>query len=302
MSPIEHADFPAALVDTHVHILSPDQDRFPLRPTGLGRHWWSEPGRDAEALLSVMDEKGVDRAIAAQAVGPYGYDNTYLLHAVSVHPDRLAAVPAVDVEDRAQSDEELAASIARLGESPGVVGVRLFGVTPGASWPHDEGRARVAFHAAQRAGLVIVLTVWPDQLQVLTNFIHDSPELPIALDHCGFPELEGGRVPPGAPLLALQPAGNVGLKVSSHLLREAGAGGDSAGLVAQLAETFGPERLLWGSDYPQTDSDYDALLRDATEAVGALGPDARSGFFAGNATRTFFAGRARFSNTSGRGS
>jgi predicted TIM-barrel fold metal-dependent hydrolase len=302
VSPTEAVVFPPALVDTHVHILSADRDRFPLGPTGLGRHWWSEPGRDAEALLSVMDEKGVDRALAAQAVGPYGYDNTYLLHAVSVHADRLAAVPAVDVEDRTQSDDDLAASIARLGESPGVVGVRLFGVAPGASWPHDEARARVALHAVRRAGLVAVLTVMPVQLEALTKLIQQNPDLQIALDHCAFPELVGGLVPAGAPLLAMKQTDNVGLKVSSHLLREAAAGGDPAGLVAQLAETFGSERLLWGSDYPQTDGDYDALLGDAAEAVRSLGAEARAGFFAGNAIRTFFAGRPGFSQTSERGS
>jgi predicted TIM-barrel fold metal-dependent hydrolase len=289
-------------VDTHVHILSPDQDRFPLRPTGLGRHWWSEPGRDAEALLSVMDKKGVGRAIAAQAVGPYGYDNTYLLHAVSVHADRLAAVPAIDVDDRTIDDDTLAASITGLDASRGVVGVRLMGIAPGSSWAHDEARARVAFHAAHRVGLLVVLTVWPDQLQVLTRLIQESPDVQIALDHCAFPELVGGLVPAGAPLLALQQAGNVFLKVSSHLLREAAAGGDPAGLVAQLAETFGPERLLWGSDYPQTDGDYDALLGEAAGAVRSLARDARAGFFAGNATRSFFARRPSFSHTSERGS
>jgi L-fuconolactonase len=296
----EDGVFPPALVDTHVHILSSDQKRFPLRETGLGRHWWSEPGRDAEALLSLMDEKGVGRAIAAQAIGPYGYDNTYLLHAVSVYPDRLAAVPAIDVDDRTIEDDKLAGSIAGLAGSAGVVGVRLFAVAPGSSWPYDEARARVAFQATRRAGLVTVLTVWPDQLQALANLIRESFDTPVVLEHCGFPELEGGLVPAGAPLLDLQPAENVGLKVSSHLLREAAAGGDPAGLVTQLADAFGPERLLWGSDYPQTDGDYDALLGDAAKAAGGLRADARPGFFAGNATRIFFGADRSMSQTSPR--
>jgi predicted TIM-barrel fold metal-dependent hydrolase len=248
-----------------------------------------------------MDQKGVSLAIAAQAVGPYGYDNSYLLDAVSVHPSRLAAVPAVDVDDRTIDDDELAASISGLDASRGVVGVRLMGIAPGSSWAQDEARARVAFHAVRRAGLVIVLTVWPDQLQALTKLIQECPDVHIALDHCAFPELVAGRVPTGAPLLSIQGAENVVLKVSSHLLRDAAAGGEPAALVAQLADTFGSERLIWGSDYPQTDGDYDALLRDAGEAVRDLGAAARDGFFAGNATRTFFAGRSSFSKTSGGG-
>jgi predicted TIM-barrel fold metal-dependent hydrolase len=149
--------------------------------------------------------------------------------------------------------------------------------------------------------LVIVLTVWPDQLQALTKLIEECPDVQVALDHCAFPELVGGQVPAGAPLLSLRGTENIGLKVSSHLLRDAAAGGEPAGLVAQLADTFGPERLIWGSDYPQTDGDYDALLGDAAEAVRGLGADARDGFFAGNANRTFLAGRSSFSGPSAAG-
>jgi L-fuconolactonase len=291
---------PDPLVDTHVHVVGADNERFPLRPTGLGRHWWSEPGRDAEGLVSVMDDHGVGQAIATQAIGPYGYDNAYLLHAVSCHPHRLAAVPAVDVDDRAIADDVLAASIAGLAASPGVVGLRLLGIAPGSSWAHDEPRARVAFQAARRSGLVIVLTVWPDQLQALTNLIREISDFPVALDHCGFPDLSGDQVPADAPLMALRGDENVRLKVTSHLLREVDGNGDPASLVEQLAATFGAERLLWGSDYPQTDGDYHAVLRDAAAAAQGLARDARPGFFAGNATRTFFGSNRTMSQTSTR--
>ncbi len=301
MSRTSDSLIPGRLADTHVHVVGADNKRFPLRPTGLGRHWWSELGRDAEGLVSVMDAHGVGQALATQAIGPYGYDNAYLLHAVSGHPHRLAAVPAVDVDDRAIDDDVLAASIAGLAAAPGVVGVRLLGIAPGSSWAHDEARARVAFHAARRFGLVIVLTVWPDQLQALTNLIRETSDFPVALDHCGFPDLSGDRVPPDAPLMALREDENVRLKVTSHLLREVAGNGDPATLVAQLAATFGPERLLWGSDYPQTDGDYDAVLRDAAAAARGLEADARPGFFADNATRTFFGRNRSMSQTSARG-
>ncbi len=298
MSPAPDAAIPPVLVDTHVHILSPDHDRFPLRPTGLGRHGWAETGRDVEAFLSLMDHNRVSRAIAVQPVGPYGYDNSYLLQAVAEHLDRLAAVPAIDVDDRTKSDGELAASIARVAGAPGVVGIRLFGVGPGSSWAEDEARARSAFRAAGAAGLVVVLTVMPGHLQALSKLIGELSDVRVALDHCGFPDLSEGRVAPDAPLLALQDAGHVSLKVSSHLLRDAAvtggdaaATGDPVALVAQLAAAFGGERLLWGSDYPQTDSDYGALLDGAAAATRQLDVGVRTGFFSGNATQVFFAGR-----------
>jgi predicted TIM-barrel fold metal-dependent hydrolase len=131
----------------------------------------------------------------------------------------------------------------------------------------------------------------PGHLQALSKLIGELPDVRVALDHCGFPDLSEGRVAPDAPLLALQDAGHVSLKISSHLLRDAAATGDPVALVGQLAAAFGGERLLWGSDYPQTDSDYGALLDDAAAATRQLDVGVRTGFFSGNATQVFFAGR-----------
>jgi L-fuconolactonase len=280
---------PGPALDSHVHIAVAAGTRFPQRPTGLGRPWWSEPSRDAEALLSTMTGAGVGRAIVVQAVGAYGYDNRYLLSAVAAHRDRLGAVPAVDLDDRTAAGGDPAAPIRKLAGSPGAVGVRLFGVGPGSSWAQDEAIAQVALGAARDAGLVAVLTIWPGSLRTLSRLLRDSPDVAVALDHCAFPDLSGGRVAADAPLLTLRDAANVTLKVSSHLLHEAAAaGGDPADLVAQLAEAFGTERLMWGSDYPQTGGDYGALLGTAAAAAAGLTVEARLAVFGANATRVFF--------------
>jgi L-fuconolactonase len=290
---------PPELVDTHVHIASASHSGIESRLAGLVRPWWTEPGRDAASLLSVMDGRGVGRALVAQAVGTYGYDNSYLLHATARYPDRLAAVPAVDLDDRTQDDRELAASIKALAGSAGVVGLRLFAVAPGSSWAKDPARARVAIDAAKEAGVVPVLTLMPAHLQALTALLIERPEVAVALDHCAFPDLSGGRIPEASPLMALREATNVTFKVSSHLLREAAKSGDPADLVAQLADTFGTERLLWGSDYPQTDGDYDALLATARAAARGLTPASRAAFFGGNAARVFFPASPGYGDSGG---
>jgi L-fuconolactonase len=269
---------PGGIVDTHVHIASDDRARFPVRPTGIGRTWWTTPGRDAEGLLRVMDANGVARALVLQPVGAYGYDNSYVLDVGARGDERLLAVPGVDVIDG--SSERVRA----LSERPGVVGVRLFGIELGSPWA-DHIEPLLA--ACAEVDLVAVLTLIEPQLSKVTRALRAVPDARVALDHCGFPSLSAGRLPDDAPLLAFQEMPSVALKVSSHLLRECAAQGDPSALVAQLAECFGPDRLLWGSDFPQTDDDYAALLGLADAAARQLHADARVGFFGDNALRVF---------------
>jgi len=112
-------------------------------------------------------------------------------------------------------------------------------------------------------------------------------EVPVALDHCAFPTFSGSAVAAGDPLLDLAGLPNLFLKVSSHLLLEAERGGDPADLVDQLAACFGADRLLWGSDYPQTAGPYADLVDLAGRAGRRLAGPERAGFMGGNAAALF---------------
>jgi L-fuconolactonase len=286
---------PEPIVDTHVHVV--DALRQPLRPTGVGSRWWDAPDRDAGAFRAVMADQGVAAAVLVQPVGAYGYDNGYLLDAVAGGGPALRGVVAVDLDDRSRSASELAADVGSLAARPGVCGVRLFAVAPGSAWagaeavasPHSAAGARVraVLGAARDTGLVVVLTVFSHQLAALAGVLAGFPELVVALDHCAFPDLAGARLAPGSALLAVRDHERVVLKVSSHLLEEAAAAGDPAELVAELADVFGPRRLLWGSDYPQTGDDYGALLTLARRAARRLPAPGRRDFFGGMAARIF---------------
>jgi predicted TIM-barrel fold metal-dependent hydrolase len=59
--------------------------------------------------------------------------------------------------------------------------------------------------------------------------------------------------------------------VSTHVIDAAARGGDASRFVAALAERFGAERLLWGSDFCQThDRPYERLAAHGREAAAAL--------------------------------
>jgi L-fuconolactonase len=267
------------IVDTHVHVVSDDTARYPRQINASATHpWWVGEDCDTAALRRTMDAHGIGTALAVQAVGVYGYDNAYLLDEMASGSGRILGVVAVDVDAEGAAEE-----IQRLSSVTGVVGVRLFAVAPGSSWV-NSGKADEAFDAASRSGLPVVLTVFDHQLPPLAPSIARYPTLPIALDHCAFPKLDGARVHPGSPLLELTATLNVTVKVSSHLLLEAASPDGPAALVDDLLSRFGPDRIMWGSDWPQTPlPDYGAHLQLARRALSHQASDVQQRIMGGTA-------------------
>jgi L-fuconolactonase len=95
--------------------------------------------------------------------------------------------------------------------------------------------------------------VMPPHLPALAAFARRHPELPIVIDHGAKPPIATGHVREWRTAMAdLAELGNVHCKLSG-LLTEAGERRDPADLhpyIATLLEIFGPERILWGSDWP----------------------------------------------------
>jgi L-fuconolactonase len=267
------------VVDTHVHLVSDDTDRFPRQINASATHpWWAGGHHDSDALLREMAVQGVTAAVVVQAVGVYGYDNSYLVAATANAPKQLAGVVALDADA-----DDVGGELTLVARTDGVAGARLFGVAPGSSWT-TSGKADEAFDAADRAGLPLVLTVFEHQLPALMPSIGRYPGLRLALDHCGFAALDRGRVRRASPVLDLTAYGNVTLKVSSHTLLDIPSAGSPADFVDHLLSLFGPDRLMWGSDWPQTPlPDYGAHLQWAERATGHLLADLRAKLMGQNA-------------------
>jgi predicted TIM-barrel fold metal-dependent hydrolase len=284
------------VADSHTHVASPDTDRYPLAPSGLGRTWWTGGDHRAPALVAAMDRAGVDRAVVVQAVGPYGYDCRYAVDATAAFPDRLALVGAVDM-----AGADPAGALALLAAAAPLRGVRLFGVGGagggaggGGAGPPTwlaDGRAAAVWAMADDLGCSLVATLFARDLPGLRPLVEARPGVPVAVDHAGFPDLAGG--PPYAgldPLLDLADLDAVNVKVSSHLLLDAQAGGgDPADLVDRLAEVFGAGRLAWGSDYPQTAGlTYPQMLDLARYAARRLTPAEARAILGETATRLWW--------------
>lgn len=273
-----------AITDAHVHVVSDDVDRFPRRAAGPGRDWWTDRRVDGDAVLDDLATAGVGRAVVVQAFGPYGDDNAYARSVVDAHPDRLAFVPAVDPD----ADDPVADLDALLAQGP-VAGVRLFGVHAEPAWLHD-GRGRALVEAAADHRIPVVPALFPAHLDGLRTLVTEVPGARVVLDHCGFPDLRPGPpYPKAAPLFALAEFPSVHLKVTSVVLLDAGGHGGTRPFTERLVESFGPERLCWGSDHPQSfELAYSEMLGLARGAISGLDPSAQESMLDGTARRLFW--------------
>lgn len=187
---------------------------------------------------------------------------------------------------------DAAAQIARLRELPGgdrLVGVRhLVQDEPDPEWLRRPD-VRRGLRAAGEAGLACDLLVRPAQLPAAVRTTGELSEVRFILDHGGKPAIAEGGFEPWASLIAeLAARPHVACKLSG-LVTEAGPGwspGQIAPYADQLLGCFGPDRLIFGSDWPVCTlaASYGQVLALARELLAArLGPAGTAAVLAGNA-------------------
>lgn len=238
------------ILDSHLHLWDPE---------ALGYTWLEGPlaGRfGADELERARVERATDeRAVFVQAETT---EDDFLAEVrwVAGQAERLGVVGIV-AGARLDRGTDTTVHLESLTAEPLVVGVRhlLQGEPDGAmlSSAFISGAREVAAH-----GWTFDACVRATQLPDVARLSGAIPELRIVLDHLGKPDV-GTASAPRAPsvewerdLAELARHPGVFCKVSGL---PAEAGGDWS--LAQLepfldtaADVFGPERLMWGSDWP----------------------------------------------------
>jgi L-fuconolactonase len=144
-------------------------------------------------------------------------------------------------------------TLRRLARDPLLKGVRpMLQDEPDGEWILRADVART-LDALPRLGLRFDALIRPWQLPVLLRMLERHPDLAVVIDHAAKPDIAAGMWASWTEQMrAVAASPRVRCKVSG-LVTEAGTGWTIDRLrryVDFLAECFGPQRLMWGSDWP----------------------------------------------------
>lgn len=245
-------------VDTHAHVFD--------RTCRLvaNRRYTPDYEAPVERYIAHLDNAGIQHGVLVQP-SFLGTDNGYLVAALRRHPGRFAGIAVVEPTVTDQALEELAQA--------GVRGIRynLFGQDPGMVG-RPEYRALTA-RARALGWLVELHTPGPTLPAVLDTLLDDTDR--VVVHHFGRPETpdpaaDAAADPALARLMAFDRDGPVWVKLSAPYRL---AGLDPTPMAAALLARLGPQRLLWGSDWPwtqfETVTSFDDCVRQLYEWLGS---------------------------------
>ncbi len=251
------------------------------------------PLRRAFSLADLAPEAaaaGIDHSVLVQVLPDVGETRGFL--ALAAESDLVAGV--VGWADL--TSEDFADVLASLQAGPGgdlLRGVRhLVQGEADRRWLCRPDVLR-SLSALADAGLCYDLLTLPHQLPAATEAVRTLPQLTFVLDHLSKPPIASGELEPWATAvreLAAEP--NVYCKLSG-MVTEADYQSWTVDSLRPYAETvldaFGPERLMFGSDWPVCllAASYAEVADTAEQLVAGLSKDEQADVFGGTATRAY---------------
>jgi L-fuconolactonase len=231
------------LIDAHCHVWR------------LGENDQTWPPPDLKAIhrdFSLADLRaaggplGLNGVVLVQSQ-PSPRDTAWLLALAAEDPLAMGVVGWTDL-----ADADVVARIVALAGNPRLKGLRaMLQDLPGA-WILDPGLDH-AIEALVATNLAFDVLIKPEHLPSILSLVRRWPDLRLVIDHGAKPRIGEGRLDPWRDdIAALAEHPSVHCKLSG-LLTEAGKTPDAetvAPFVEHLLGAFGPDRLIWGSDWP----------------------------------------------------
>jgi L-fuconolactonase len=239
-------------------------------------------------LEAELRDAGVDGAVFVQAQHVLA-DNDWVLDLADRHPAIRGVVGWVDLTDPA-----VEATVERYRSNPRFVGVRhVTHDEPDDDWILRPDVLR-GLAVLERHGLPFDLLFFPRHLRHAASLADRFPNLPLVIDHLGKPGIRARETADWLP--AFREAArrdNVFCKLSGMVTEadhERWTPADLAPYVGHALDCFGPQRLMYGSDWPVclvAGADQRRVLEALERNLAALSATERAAILAGTAKRFY---------------
>ena len=267
-------------IDAHQHFWNPKR----------GDYGWLTPERGPlfrpfgpDELRPLLEEAGVQGTVLVQAA-PTVAETEYMLGLADATDFVLGVVGWFDFEN-----PEALAEVDRLARHPKLKGFRpMIQDIADPLWMLSA-RLDWAYKAIIAHDLAFDALVRPQHLDALLNLLTRYPELRAVVDHGAKPAIRDRAFEDWAAAMARIAAETDAFCKLSGLVTEAEHQtwevDDLRPYVDHLLEHFGPERLIFGSDWPVciVAATYQRWVDTAEELTQSCSPGERMAIFGGNA-------------------
>lgn len=256
-------------------------------------HGWLTPDTGSiyrdflpDELRPLLAASGIAGTVLVQAA-PTVAETEFLLAIADAHPFVRGVVGWVDFES-ADAGE----MIGRLATHEALVGLRpMIQDLPDDAWMLRP-ELDAAFRGLEKHDLTFDALTFPRHLKHLRTLLARHPGLRTVIDHGSKPRIAEAAFDEWADDMAALARETEAFCKLSGLVTEAGTGWDVDRLrpyVSHLLETFGPQRLIWGSDWPVCTlaASYGEWLEATGRLLEGLSDSERDAVFGGNAAKAY---------------
>ncbi len=237
-------------------------------------------------LAPLLEAAEIDGTVLVQAA-PTVAETEYMLSLADQTPFIKGVVGWVDFEA-----PDAPAQIARLAVHPALVGLRpMIQDIDDPLWMLGD-LLSPAFAELQQHNLTFDALTLPQHLGPLRKLLARHPDMRVVVDHGSKPLIRDAILHDWAEDMAALARDTKAWCKLSGLITEAAPDwtvDDLRPYVDHLLNTFGPARLIWGSDWPVCTlaGSYERWLEATDILLGHLGTAERDGILGGNAARAY---------------
>ena len=272
-------------IDAHQHFWHPKRGDYHWMPED--NDTLSRPYAPAD-LSPILEKHGIDGTVLVQAAATV-HETEYMLGMADATPFIKGVVGWVNFED-----QKHLAHLTRLARHPKFLGVRpMIQDIADVNWMLRDD-VQWAYRAIIDLDLTFDALGFPVHLPNFATLMTRYPEMRVVYDHCMKPQIRDQRAgkdafsewADGISRLASDTKGCCKL---SGLVTEADAGwtpDDLRPFAEHILAAFGPDRVMWGSDWPvcRLQSEYGTWLETAKALTTDLSDEAQARVFGGTAT------------------